>query len=768
MLQILTANKPMIRNKGAFLESKKASEVSMRSVEMKNIGRNFLAIVLSLGILFSAVAPAYAFGPLTHGYIARETLGEVTVNDATPNPYVFTTGAIAADVGHVDTKNIHDQAASFGDKMLKLAKEDADKASYAASWVCHGASDEEWMRWLSDHEIKQGWGEESGYKFLFDAYARLYKSYAVPLSLAMDSQLIRDTYTSLYGGHFLPWKIVIDGVELDLSNLSESAALEAARALLWAIMVGETLLIDALAPFLSAGFDLSPVGAFETVNGSFDIYTDRARQESKQKIETDWESKKVGDPVVAKCKTGFWGKWCDKCETKSGMPLLGDGWIRDTAVRVYTDINPGTGFCSWGWTTGVPTNPNIKIRLWANSWKYARVDYQVSAKRKRLPQQQKAKPLQFPADLIEQIGEKRAAKAFTIVDPLLTVPKRVRMEDIEKRQAALLGEIGKVLADVGRTIYENRLTEVKEEELVINNRIKLADLVADKGNQFEGFMLNYFVLETRRQAILYGRDILQTMPKEILPFGTKREIPKGKPIAILANDFDYLLAFDLVEFLKQHGFSPIRWTATGFDKFKKEKMIVILGDLNAGQGVGEIVKSLLSPEEVKSLERKGSYLFTIKTDVFTEGQRIFIFSGENSFITREAHVRHREVVSEIPWDQVTVPIPMAPVKPQPNPDVIPFKPVPVPTKPGEPLSQLAIPEMPIVIVPLRLMPPEFSYAGLTITPAECKPGERITISVDVANVGEAKGSHRVILKINQVIESIKEVTIDGGKATSIS
>jgi len=36
--------------------------------------------------------------------------------------------------------------------------------------------------------------------------------------------------------------------------------------------------------------------------------------------------------------------------------------------------------------------------------------------------------------------------------------------------------------------------------------------------------------------------------------------------------------------------------------------------------------------------------FSMKTDVFTKGQKMYIFSVENSFVIREAHVKHRESI----------------------------------------------------------------------------------------------------------------------------
>jgi hypothetical protein len=124
------------------------------------------------------------------------------------------------------------------------------------------------------------------------------------------------------------------------------------------------------------------------------------------------------------------------------------------------------------------------------------------------------------------------------------------------------------------------------------------------------------------------------MPEEILPYGVEPEVPGGEPIIVFASDFDYFLAFDLVDFLKEHNYAPIRVAAEEFENYKNEKRIVVLGGLYPSQGVDSIVQELLTSEELAELDKEG-YLYTVKTDVFTEGQKIIIFSGKNSFLTRE-------------------------------------------------------------------------------------------------------------------------------------
>ena len=76
-----------------------------------------------------------------------------------------------------------------------------------------------------------------------------------------------------------------------------------------------------------------------------------------------------------------------------------------------------------------------------------------------------------------------------------------------------------------------------------------------------------------------------------------------------------------------------------FDEYRRESFIVILGGHNAPEGVDRIVSQLLDEDEKKYLEDEwsASKVF-IKKDVWTEGQRIFIFAGHEASQTRQAWI----------------------------------------------------------------------------------------------------------------------------------
>ena len=62
----------------------------------------------------------------------------------------------------------------------------------------------------------------------------------------------------------------------------------------------------------------------------------------------------------------------------------------------------------------------------------------------------------------------------------------------------------------------------------------------------------------------------------------------------------------------------------------------------------------------------------------------------------------------------------------------------------------------------------FSASGLSIQPQEVQPNEVVTISVSVANTGDAEGVYSVVLKVNGVKETEKSVTLAAGASQNVS
>jgi len=65
-------------------------------------------------------------------------------------------------------------------------------------------------------------------------------------------------------------------------------------------------------------------------------------------------------------------------------------------------------------------------------------------------------------------------------------------------------------------------------------------------------------------------------------------------------------------------------------------------------------------------------------------------------------------------------------------------------------------------------PAAFSLSSLTVLPNEVAPGGTVTISVNVANTGGETGTYIVTLKIDDVVETSKEVSIDAGASQEVT
>ncbi len=66
------------------------------------------------------------------------------------------------------------------------------------------------------------------------------------------------------------------------------------------------------------------------------------------------------------------------------------------------------------------------------------------------------------------------------------------------------------------------------------------------------------------------------------------------------------------------------------------------------------------------------------------------------------------------------------------------------------------------------IPAAFTVSNLAITPATVNVGETVTISADIANIGEVEGATTATLTINDVVEQTQDVTLAGGATTAVS
>ncbi|MBU7032067.1 MAG: hypothetical protein HXS53_06025 [Theionarchaea archaeon] len=119
------------------------------------------------------------------------------------------------------------------------------------------------------------------------------------------------------------------------------------------------------------------------------------------------------------------------------------------------------------------------------------------------------------------------------------------------------------------------------------------------------------------------------------------ELPKA---ILVANSIDYTRARSLVSFLEDNGFEVVHVSASEFNQYKTENLIIILGGVDTSEGVGNVVKSVLNERE-QTLTRLSPRYF-LKTNVWAPDQRIFVFCGKDREETMQAHTDYRNKILE--------------------------------------------------------------------------------------------------------------------------
>ncbi|KXB08277.1 hypothetical protein AKJ58_00300, partial [candidate division MSBL1 archaeon SCGC-AAA385D11] len=65
-------------------------------------------------------------------------------------------------------------------------------------------------------------------------------------------------------------------------------------------------------------------------------------------------------------------------------------------------------------------------------------------------------------------------------------------------------------------------------------------------------------------------------------------------------------------------------------------------------------------------------------------------------------------------------------------------------------------------------PAEFEVSNLTVTPSQVGPRESVSVSIEVQNVGDLSGDHKVELRVDENVEDSQTVTLEGGETTTVS
>ena len=92
-------------------------------------------------------------------------------------------------------------------------------------------------------------------------------------------------------------------------------------------------------------------------------------------------------------------------------------------------------------------------------------------------------------------------------------------------------------------------------------------------------------------------------------------------------------------------FKEIPFTLLLLDEFrdlKEEKYIVIMGGINELKDLRNLFKQVLTNNELEWLTQKGNGNMYLKSDIWTQGQKIIVFAGSD----QSASIKAREVNKE--------------------------------------------------------------------------------------------------------------------------
>lgn len=120
---------------------------------------------------------------------------------------------------------------------------------------------------------------------------------------------------------------------------------------------------------------------------------------------------------------------------------------------------------------------------------------------------------------------------------------------------------------------------------------------------------------------------------------------QGTKVVVLANSIDGSMGQDFLQFITGLGYSVERVPATEFRRHAQEKYIVILGGPDAYEGVGNITRQALSPEEQALLRSGGVGGLYLKR--YSNGQIVSVFAGSNRELTRISQETNRARLQEI-------------------------------------------------------------------------------------------------------------------------
>jgi hypothetical protein len=128
---------------------------------------------------------------------------------------------------------------------------------------------------------------------------------------------------------------------------------------------------------------------------------------------------------------------------------------------------------------------------------------------------------------------------------------------------------------------------------------------------------------------------------------------------VVANQKSLDLAKDFLTSLNNESI-PLSIVLDQYDKVKKEKYVVVLGGAKGPASVEDMIKQILTPDEIQSGNQAGGKLF-IKENVFEQGQVFIVFTGADETAAAEARKKSRSTWWALfaKWFELETSLPMA-------------------------------------------------------------------------------------------------------------
>jgi hypothetical protein len=146
-----------------------------------------------------------------------------------------------------------------------------------------------------------------------------------------------------------------------------------------------------------------------------------------------------------------------------------------------------------------------------------------------------------------------------------------------------------------------------------------------------------------------------TPPRSVSHGGSYKGLSAGAEVLVVSNSIDSVMADEFLSKLKISRISSTLTSASDFSVHMRagNRLIIILGGPDAPEGIGDLVKNILSQNEQQAI-RDGRQLMFIKknvyTSLFSHSQKVIIVAGPDRNGTKRAGLENSDEVEQTVLD----------------------------------------------------------------------------------------------------------------------